>query len=841
MQRSPIAISPIAPIQSQETLAPKARWAKWDRGVIFRKPPNNLALFALTFLITLLASPSTPARAATIDLRSAIIVTPANLSRQELKAVDLLVEEVQKRTMIRWPVAHKWPDESIPVIALGPVSSLEGFAGPLAPQLATLPGAKAKEGYHLQVFKEGRSAPAVIVAGNDARGVLFGAGRLLQELHMRRGTVTLADDLKISSAPKYPIRGHQLGYRPKTNSYDGWNLAIWEQYFRDLAVFGTNAVELIPPRSDDAADSPHFPLPPMDMMVGMSKLLDDYGLDVWIWYPAMDVDYTNPKTVEFALHEWSEVFKKLPRIDAVFVPGGDPGHTRPKVLLALLEKQTENLHRYHPKAQMWVSPQSFTQEWLDEFLEIMQKEPPAWLTGIVYGPQVRVPLPVLRAAIPKQYPIRRYPDITHSMRCQYPVPDWDLAYALTLAREPINPRPIGQSEIFHAFADSSVGFISYSEGCNDDVNKMVWSSLGWDPTANVTDILRRFARYFIDDRFEEGFAQGLLALERNWKGPLLTNDGVYTTLAQFREMERTASPQVLLNWRFQQALYRAYYDAYERSRLICETELEERAMGKLREARTLGALPAMRDAQAFLEQADTRKVATDWRARVFELGEALFQSIRMQLSVERYQAIDIGRGANLDTIDMPLNNRGWLRQRFNEVRQLPLEADRLKEIDAILNWTNPGPGGFYDDLGNPSRQPHLVPGLPFAQDPARLLSPMTGFDQSRSWRRSWCTSAESLYDAPLKMHYKNLSKDAEYKLRVVYAGDNPRARLRLIANNGVEIHPLLAKPALVHPIEFAIPKEATRDGELTLSWTQESGKGAGGRGCQVAEVWLMRR
>ena len=34
--------------------------------------------------------------------------------------------------------------------------------------------------------------------------------------------------------------------------------------------------------------------PPVDMMVGMSRLLDDYGLDVWIWYPAMDRDYSDP-------------------------------------------------------------------------------------------------------------------------------------------------------------------------------------------------------------------------------------------------------------------------------------------------------------------------------------------------------------------------------------------------------------------------------------------------------------------------------------------------------------------------------------------------------------------
>ena len=86
----------------------------------------------------------------------------------------------------------------------------------------------------------------------------------------------LPGGLNVSTAPHYPLRGHQLGYRPKTNSYDGWTAAIWEQYFRDLAVFGANAIELIPPRSDDDADSPHFPLPPMQMMTVMSRLADDY-------------------------------------------------------------------------------------------------------------------------------------------------------------------------------------------------------------------------------------------------------------------------------------------------------------------------------------------------------------------------------------------------------------------------------------------------------------------------------------------------------------------------------------------------------------------------------------
>jgi hypothetical protein len=390
--------------------------------------------------------------------------------------------------------------------------------------MVLMPPAAGVEGCRIQIERD-----TFAVVGNDARGTLFGAGALLRRLHVKRDRVQAPDSLRLASAPKYPLRGHQLGYRPKTNSYDGWSVPMWEQYIRDLAVFGTNTIELIPPRSDDAPDSPPFPLPPMQMMSEMSRLADSYGLDVWIWYPAMDKDYSDPRTVEAALHEWGEVFRQLPRIDAVFVPGGDPGHTEPKYLLALLEKQTQVLHRYHPKAQMWMSPQGFDHAWLDEFLDLLKTQHPAWLSGVVFGPQVRIPLKQLRAAVPQWYPIRNYPDITHSRQSQFPVPEWDLAYAVTEARETINPRPVDEVNIFRLFAPYTIGFITYSEGCNDDVNKMIWSSLGWNPDADVTDILRDYGRYFIGYREAETFAQGLLGLEKNWRGPLAENAGVETT------------------------------------------------------------------------------------------------------------------------------------------------------------------------------------------------------------------------------------------------------------------------------------------------------------------------
>jgi len=789
-------------------------------------------------------------RGATLDLTNAVVVTAPGFAGPGRKAVDMLVEEVEKRSGIRWEETTRRPSAGVPVVGVGLKSDVGSFAGPWSQPLQSFSGPEGAEGYRLCVRKDETNS-GVYVLGNDARGVLFGVGRLLRELHWGRGRVWVPDTLDIATAPRYRLRGHQLGYRPKCNSYDAWDLPVWEQYFRDLAVFGCNAVELIPPRSDDAADSPHFPRPQMEMMAGMSGLAAAYGLDVWIWYPAMDADYSDAGTVESALVDWGRVFARLSRVDAVFVPGGDPGHTRPKHLMALLEKQTLNLHRYHPKAQMWVSPQSFDQKWLDEFLDILQREQPAWISGVVFGPQVRISLPRLRQLVPAQYPIRHYPDITHSRQCQYPVPNWDAAYALTEARECINPRPQDEAAIFRKLQPDTIGFLTYSEGCNDDVNKMVWSALGWDPDASVTDILRQYARYFIGERYTDDFAHALLALEEDWRGPLIANQAVDVTLAQLQGLERDALPAELKNWRLQQALFRGYYDAYVRHRLIYETDLETQAMARLRAAPAIGAAGALSDAQHILDRATREPINPDWRLRIHQLAEALFQSIGMQLSVDKYRAIAVDRGASLDTLDYPLNNRFWLEERFARIRKLPTEPERLKALEEVLQWTNPGPGGFYDDLGNAACQAHLERGAGFSEDPGCYQSCRLDFeedlavdspdeDAGTARRISWMGHAETLYDTPLRMSYSGLDPAANYKLRVLYGGDSPKRRIRLVANDSIEVHPFLTKPRPFKPLEFAIPQAATRGGKLRLSWFGEPGLGGNGRGCQVSEVWLVK-
>lgn len=750
---------------------------------------------------------------------SALDLTRARVKadRNEI-AATVLTEEVEKRTGVQWPMA--------------------GEAGSGVEIALTISARSPAEGFRLSV-RDNR----VEIIGNDARGLLFGVGRLLRELTMDPGSVTVKDNLLVETAPRYSLRGHQLGYRPKTNSYDGWTVPMWEQYMRDLAVFGTNAVELLPPRTDDDADSPHFPIPPLRMMVEMSRIAHRYHMQVWVWYPALDKDYADPATVEFALKEWGEVFRQLPHIDAVFVPGGDPGHTQPKHLMALLEKQTANLRRYHPSAQMWVSPQGFSAEWLKEFYALLKPEP-AWLHGVVYAPQMRMTMADLRRDVPKRYPIRNYPDITHSTHAQHVVPDWDLAYAKTHGREPINPRPRDMATVFHHEQPATIGFLTYSEGCNDDVNKIVWSALGWDPEANLAVTLREYGRYFLSARLGDGFGKAILALEENWRGPVASNSRIETTLAQFQSLERAATPKDKLSWRFQMALYRAYFDAFERRRLLHEVEAEQRARDHLRKAPSIGSAAAIAVAEAEFARG-LEAPATDWRARIFELAEALYQSARMQLSVSRYEAIGQDRGATLDNVDIQLNDRGWWLDTFTRIRSLESEALRLEGLRNALEWTNPGAGGYYDDLGNPSAQPHLVKRMSYAEDPGYMRHSFTGFGrrywERNAWRRAWLTVADAMWDTPVELEYRGLDPSAKYLLRFVWGGEPLPARvMNVTADDRYELMQGVRVENLTEPVEAPIPVEATADGVLRVKWWKTPGLPGSGRGCQVAEVWLVR-
>src|SRR5262249_8823699 len=141
---------------------------------------------------------------------------------------------------------------------------------------------------------------------------------------------------------------------------------------------------------------------------------------------------------------------------------------------------------------------------------------------------------------------------------------------------------------------------------------------------------------------------------------------------------------------------------------------------------------------------------------------------------------------------------GWWKKQFVEIRNLPKEEDRLARLHALLHRADPGPGGYYDCLGDWQKRPHLVQPTTWEKDPDYFKNPLTGFgfrngtlDSSRP--RAWLRHAETLYDAPLTLKYTGLDPKATYRVKAVYNKERLNSTIRLTANDGLEIHPYLGK------------------------------------------------
>ncbi len=793
-----------------------------------------------------------------LDISKCVVVTAGPVSP---KALPMLMEEVQKRSGVKFAHAQTLKHargEAAIVIATRQAANKAGVDPRRLPsddRCKPVP-----DGFVLHLDLQMRKAPSILAVGNDPRGALFAVGCLLRTMRYGEGTVEVPKDLSLLSAPRHPLRGHQLGYRPRSNTYDQWSLEQYEQYIRDLIVWGANAIELIPPQSsyDNISGKPEFQRRAWEMNIRLSQLIGgDYGLEVHAWIPVDDrvvpgtefgglkewqmICPSDPEGRKYLLDNRRRLFADMPDLDAVFVPAGDPGRCPcnkcanwAKTLLDLCAEIAQILAAHHPKAKLWVSDQLLTPQEVEYFYQYLAREQPEWFGGLVWGPSSVEPLRIAREHLWPRYPIRFYPDITHTLRCQYPVIDWDQAYALIEGREVSNPRPLAQKGIHDLLSPYTCGAITYSDGAHDDVNKIVWSALDWDPAREAHDIVLEYARYFVGEDFAQRFTEGIFALEKNWGGPLAAHGSVEETLRFWGALEADAPPSLKQNWRFQLALFRAYLDAFVRKRLLADIEAEQGAYEELSDGPLVGADTALRRAHKLLDISRRRPVATDLRERIEALAKALRESIGMKLGAKF--GAEPERADVLDDLDEPVNNAEWLMAEMEKLLHSDNEAEKNAGISRLLHWEDPGPGGFYDDLGNPAKQPHLVYPKPVSEDPGRLETAAQEFDYKglKGGRLSWRSSACAFRKSALQMRYEGLDPDARYLLRVIYPPHRPGTSVRLIANERFELQPMSEMPRELLQREYEIPPEATRSGKLELTWTRQ-----GGRGVSVAEVWLV--
>jgi len=736
-----------------------------------------------------------------LDMRITTVVVPTVNSKAERTAAIVLTEEVEKRTGFQWKIATGNPKNGNVII----LSSNNTEVNLIKP-----------EGYQLKI-EEKNGKITTLIMGADGRGVLYGVGKFLRLMEWQNEKLILPLNIDITSSPAYPMRGHQIAYRTLANSYDAWTPEIYDQYIRDLALFGNNSIELIP----TGGRGPLMKYDPLEMNRIVSEICDKYDMDFW-FMTGVSIDLSDVTKRDEVLASHKKVIDQMPRLNGLFFSGGDPGISHPKYVLPLLEDLAEVLKNKHPEAKVWFSLQDFDQEEIDYFFNYINTKLPDWFGGLVSGPGSPY-IPNSRKKLPKKYKFRHYPDITHSCRSQYPVSWWDSALARTLGRECPNPQPVYYALLHNYFAPYTDGFISYSDGMHDDLNKFIWCAKGWNPNVDIREVLKDYARFFFRPDLAESVADGILALEQNWVGALVDNGSVEITLKFWEDLAKQA-PELDQNWRWLLFQLRSKYDAYIRNHVIYERELEEQVNIILSKAVEIGADSAMIRSLEILNLAVTKPVSTDLRKEIEVSADVLFNTIGLQTSVEKYNAYSLNRGAILDYLDMPMNNRLWLEDKFATIEKLSSEEEKIKQLDIIRNWENPGEGSFYDDLGTLDRSTHLVRGEGLNTDPLMARNPNPGFWYwEEGFNRLRLSSLVSM-DRPIAVVYEDIDTNANYDVRVT------GYRVDEIQINGEWVAPYLFSDKKGAIVAYHVPEKAIKSGKITLNWGDP----------ELTEVWLIK-
>lgn len=566
-------------------------------------------------------------------------------SRASVKAADILIDEFFSRIGKKPEMSENKSDANI-AFELNENISRDGYS----------------------ISAEGDK---LILSASGIRGFIYAIGMLLRKIVPCDGGIALTDDISGDYKPDKSIRGHQIGYRTTPNTYDAWSYEDYGRYYLDMMFFGTNTVEHIPYEKGVSKRNKLMKYDEEDFLVEASKMADELDLDVSLWHPNNDGE-----TVEQAVERRRKLYARVPRLNVVFPPGGDPGEFPPEEFVLRCSEISKALKEEHPNAQMWPSAQQphSIPDWGVRFIEEMEKLPEE-INGVITGPNKAFEIDELRRRLPSKYPIRLYPDITHNLRCEYPVhfdrDDWHFALAAGLSRECTNPRPREYRQIHRATRRYVVGSVSYSEGVSDDVNKMVWADMDYFPDCDLNETLLDYCRLFFFGADAKKLADGIMMLELNWQCDPAENPVIDNTYDLFNSLRREY-PFLNNNWRYLQLLMRAECDWVIKHRRLFELNL----IRKARKAVNNGDLKLARKILSSDFDGEYKAV----RAEIDALAKKLFDIIGMQLDIERYCADNWERGAILETIDLPITDRCWLLNRLDYSDNTADPVDFMKRV-----------------------------------------------------------------------------------------------------------------------------------------------------------------
>lgn len=520
------------------------------------------------------------------------------------------------------------------------------FEGGTIFEFKTLSATPECEDFEIEVTES-----KITVCAHRLRGFIYGYSMLLRKCEIRDNSFILTEDITRYYSPAKKIRGHQLGYRDTNNTCDAWEVEQYRRYLLELMMFGLNTFEGI---CDNEKQNCLMPLSIKDMFTAVSAVCDELDIDVSVWHPTY-----SDETDEDVRAKIYDFYLEAKRVDVLFIPGGDPGDMMPADFFKRCELIKSILNEIHPDAKLWISAQAPHEyaDWGEKFTEEISKEPD-FIEGIIYGPNHAMPLEALRKAVPKKYPLRFYPDVTHCVRCEYPVhfdrDNWHYAFASAFSRESVNPRPLEYRHIYRQTEKFLVGSVTYSDGIHDDLNKVVWSALDFDPKCDICEVVKDYARAYIPEVNTDEFARCIFMLEKCWEGAPDENPVIEEV---YKKITFLATEKSMQNFRFVMHLFAAECDMLVKSRFVFENGLIRKAESEIRKGE-------IAKAKEILESPFSDEY-NQLRKNIDTHGKLLFDLIGMQLDVENYHGKDWDRGCTLETIDRPITDRLYLLNKIN--------------------------------------------------------------------------------------------------------------------------------------------------------------------------------
>ena len=680
-------------------------------------------------------------------------------------------------------------------------------------ELATC-GQTATDGY--KICKDGDD---IIIAGNNARGTLFGVGALLrmEEFH------------PVASSPENEFRVSCFSGNTRfSDQKDPQAIKVFDGQVRDVALFGANGIQLLRNAPAEWIDVVH-----------------SYGLDVWIvtWDNESPSEFRSPSGIRQLLKTRKSRVDSYPWLDHYIVKSGDPGDLDIATFFSFTSMEATVVHNRFPEAKVWICPQHYKDapaEYFEQACSLASESD--WLYGVMAGCWTRFPAKKMRDLLPGRLRMIQGPDVTHIYSDMYPARDMDLPLARSLGRICIHIAPETQKHN-HNLADRYCdGSQIYSEGTTDDIHKCLWAALDWNPSADAGELVREYARVFLPGLDDSEFSKGVLEIERNAIGPLEKSDGMLDNLRLWQNLEVSAGPEIRDNPRFLMPLLRACFDVYIYKRWMRDLPIETAcydlmASAQGNPAKTMNKVRKLLAGTEACIDKDLRKKCETLYSRLYkDKGRWMIQN---------------QENFFISQMDLPLIDSGFINEELDRIGAM---SGRKKELLAALRALGTRfrstDEKLYFNLGDFSTESITGISSGWDADPAFLSHPVrnygcaarrfaiNGMKMSGGYApRAWLVQAGMWYDQPMKLTFGGLEPGCYYSVHVTYAGEPAKipSHVKLTQEGKLVHRPLLFDKEIEG--EWKLPLPASEDGNVTLEWKANHGE----RGVSVAEVILTKR